>query len=774
MSIIIGSARIDEHGRASGGVGGDQKQTSIPDMSGEVSMQAMYTASKGWNVLRPRDSGMAARLGSAMARACNNVNIGYDQGNRYAIIKDGIDSVVKTECDCSSLVRACIIAASGNDPGNFVTANEVAVLEGTGLFQKAFGYTPTTPLCVGDILVTKTSGHTAIVVQVNGADSAAVYGGLTPSSGAVYDASGNALYTEVEFEPRLAAPMISDWWYIKQDEGGFSPFPAMSNVNYVWCRFSEIMDPDSKTNSGEHMGCNLSYGLPSDMYLHNEDGYTRNVACALGSVMCFYNKKNPHDGHVCIVEEMLEGGRITTSEMVGENKFQLVTRSKRYGSWDFDDYVFQGFIHNPAVGMEAIAESALETFCRIAEEQVGSDIGWTASNVSIAPNTGWSAAFVTACSKVAGSSLNIVVPNTTSVSAIGRIGILRNMGEWYDGPVNGEVSYPEIGDIVILRTANIKDPARHQGDRAGIVVSKTGQWFSAVVGGDDRVKRKDLRVSTPNIVGYFRPNWEQIDGTTDSVKFYRDLGGLYTEGTSIYDACARDIGYVSKSNQPSITPTEIRLAAINYTGMLANMYSVFAQSATSDSADASLIVDLWTNTVSSWYQDSSTQFINMSASVVAATSSSQTGSSVTAANIDVTANAKIAFEFLRAQGLSAAATCGILGNIKAESNFRTDAVGDHGTSFGICQWHAGRGNNMKAAVGANWSVNLTGQLNFLLTELRSGYKKCYSLICEVPDTEDGVKRAADVFVRKFEVPADVDNQSLKRQANALAYWRDLV
>ena len=36
MSIIIVSARIDERGRASGGVAGDQKQGSSSDYKGEV------------------------------------------------------------------------------------------------------------------------------------------------------------------------------------------------------------------------------------------------------------------------------------------------------------------------------------------------------------------------------------------------------------------------------------------------------------------------------------------------------------------------------------------------------------------------------------------------------------------------------------------------------------------------------------------------------------------------------------------------------------------
>jgi peptidoglycan hydrolase-like protein with peptidoglycan-binding domain len=48
--------------------------------------------------------------------------------------------------------------------GNFTTANEAAVLVGTGQFEK-FVYTKGSALYLGDILVTKTKGHTVIVTS---------------------------------------------------------------------------------------------------------------------------------------------------------------------------------------------------------------------------------------------------------------------------------------------------------------------------------------------------------------------------------------------------------------------------------------------------------------------------------------------------------------------------------------------------------------------------------------------------------------------------------
>lgn len=166
MNVILGSARVDERGKAQGGAAGDQKQTSnTNDMVGEVSMQKFYNHSKGWYILRPKSVDVANKIAVAMKTACNNANIGYDQSNRLGIITYGTATKTKTECDCSSLVRQCVKEASGKDPGNFTTATEVAVLEKSELFEKHIEYTSGTTLYTGDVLVTKTQGHTVVVVS---------------------------------------------------------------------------------------------------------------------------------------------------------------------------------------------------------------------------------------------------------------------------------------------------------------------------------------------------------------------------------------------------------------------------------------------------------------------------------------------------------------------------------------------------------------------------------------------------------------------------------
>ena len=165
MSAMIGSARHDEKNGYTGGAKGDSLQISTPDYKGEVSMQKFYVHKKGWNVIRALDTNTAIKIANKMVTACNNWNLGYSQSDRYGVIKYGINSNVPTNCDCSSLVRACVKEASGKDPGDFTTANAAQILERTGLFQPVIPYTASTMLKAGDILCTKTKGHIVIVTE---------------------------------------------------------------------------------------------------------------------------------------------------------------------------------------------------------------------------------------------------------------------------------------------------------------------------------------------------------------------------------------------------------------------------------------------------------------------------------------------------------------------------------------------------------------------------------------------------------------------------------
>lgn len=159
-TMMIGHASRDENGKYSGGKVGDQDGK-------EVCTRSYYLHSKGWYLLRPKSVAHANAIAEAMLGACNNGNLGYDQSNRLGVIKYGTKTTVKTECDCSSLVRQCVKEGTGVDAGNFNTSNEKSMLLKTGLFEDAIAVTSSTVMYNGDILVTKTKGHTVIVVSGN-------------------------------------------------------------------------------------------------------------------------------------------------------------------------------------------------------------------------------------------------------------------------------------------------------------------------------------------------------------------------------------------------------------------------------------------------------------------------------------------------------------------------------------------------------------------------------------------------------------------------------
>ena len=172
MSVIIGSARIDEHGNAHGGQAGDQKQTSTPDFKGEVSMQEFYVHSKGWIVATLKNEEWADKCAKAMETACNNPNIGYDQWERYGLApgKEDVDTKKKVETDCSALVRRCIYDATGKDVGDIRTITMESALSKSGLFKPLKQYVNGMTLYTGDVLFTghlghPVSGHTVVVVK---------------------------------------------------------------------------------------------------------------------------------------------------------------------------------------------------------------------------------------------------------------------------------------------------------------------------------------------------------------------------------------------------------------------------------------------------------------------------------------------------------------------------------------------------------------------------------------------------------------------------------
>jgi hypothetical protein len=120
----------------------------------------------------------------------------------------------------------------------------------------------------------------------------------------------------------------------------------------------------------------------------------------------------------------------------------------------------------------------------------------------------------------------------------------------------------------------------------------------------------------------------------------------------------------------------------------------------------------------------------------------------------VRGNAQQTIAFFMAKGLTRAQAAGIAGNLVYESGFNPSAVGDGGTSFGIAQWHSGRGAAMKQWTAANGysTTSFQGQLEYLWYELNHGESYALSQLRATSSAYD----AGMAFCRYFERPAVIN------------------
>lgn len=172
MAVKIGHASISEKGTIRG-VAGDQNGR-------EVFTRKWYRHSKGWVTLRCKIPVMREYIARAMEKACANSDIGYDQIENQTLWNNvkskGFDPSKTTkpvETDCARLVRvccqyACVQVGNGKNIPDFYTANLASRLVSTGLFERLTSdkyNSQDAYLLRGDIQVTKTKGHTWVILE---------------------------------------------------------------------------------------------------------------------------------------------------------------------------------------------------------------------------------------------------------------------------------------------------------------------------------------------------------------------------------------------------------------------------------------------------------------------------------------------------------------------------------------------------------------------------------------------------------------------------------
>ena len=421
------------------------------------------------------------------------------------------------------------------------------------------------------------------------------------------------------------------------------------------------------------------------------------------------------------------------------------------GGWDYALRYPNTEYTDKSIG-SANTSSKLYKFIQCAKEQIGKKQDWVKQTINCG-DIEWCAAFVCACAKVA-DILDICIPHSYSCTYMTSTGVSKNMGTFHKGPFNGCTFTPQVGDLVMFRWES-NYSTEYESDHVGIVIDCDGAKFHTIEGNTgtwDRhtscIKQKEYDVTYKCINGYFRPDWSLVGASVNDMLLGGFVGGtafsLYNTENTREDAMIREIGYLDSDYKPSISTSKIKLSVINYTSRLAEIFSQF--SVASYGGSGTVIVDGIENPT-----------------------------------------AKAIIEYLIDKGLNAAGAIGICANIKHESGYRTDVI-EYGYTFanggaGLCQWTnyprsaaTGRKTDMVAFVGDDWKTDLTGQLDFLWYELNSSYylSRVLEPIRLVPNTEEGARSAADTFVRKFEVPANIDAASQTRQSSASELWSQCI
>ena len=127
------------------------------------------------------------------------------------------------------------------------------------------------------------------------------------------------------------------------------------------------------------------------------------------------------------------------------------------------------------------------------------------------------------------------------------------------------------------------------------------------------------------------------------------------------------------------------------------------------------------------------------------------------------------YTFLTSEmGYNRAAAMGVLANIRYESDYLPTCVGDGGTSYGICQWHASRKSSLISYCNENGLdyTTLEAQLKFFKYEITTRYGGVHAFLKGVENTADGAYDAGYYFCFNFEAPAARTSQSTKRATYA--------
>lgn len=106
----------------------------------------------------------------------------------------------------------------------------------------------------------------------------------------------------------------------------------------------------------------------------------------------------------------------------------------------------------------------------------------------------------------------------------------------------------------------------------------------------------------------------------------------------------------------------------------------------------------------------------------------------------------------------------LMTNISHESSFNHTIIGDNGTSYGLCQWHNERWDNLKSSFPNSWQT-IGSQIDFLVYELENSYDNLYESL----KSNDTAKNLTYRFCYNFERPADTEITCQTRGKNSVNF-----
>ena len=122
-----------------------------------------------------------------------------------------------------------------------------------------------------------------------------------------------------------------------------------------------------------------------------------------------------------------------------------------------------------------------------------------------------------------------------------------------------------------------------------------------------------------------------------------------------------------------------------------------------------------------------------------------------------TATVNEIYSELKGQGFSHNGSVAILANMKGESGFNTGAVGDNGTSYGLCQWHNDRKDSLLNYNSGYDPSSVKHQVSYLKKEMED-----YGLFDEFSG-DGNINDLVKQMVYDFEKPGDMVGETTKRQ-----------